>query len=280
MEIRTSTALRILPRYTGVTSLEEALEHPQACRLLWLDILLNDQLDLTAHQENDEIQKAFKKASSWFTTYRSLIHFVLNRNPLPHETYPIDMREYRTFAEALRFVWAPAPLTIDRLISLLQDFYQKKKISVELILIGGLALQAYGYAHRATQDVDGEIKGNFDAVMEFFQQNQIPADLGENISGWSVVAMPPGYRDRTTVFFEEEGIRILLLHPLDFIIAKLRRGTELDLDDSTYVAKQFGVSSHDIQLSAESALAISPKDTTLFIFRKTVELFCKTKISD
>jgi hypothetical protein len=102
----------------------------------------------------------------------------------------------------------------------------------------------------------------------------VPADLGENISGWSVVAMPPGYRDRTSVWHEDGGLRIRLLHPVDFVIAKLRRGTEQDLDDAQEVVMRFHIPPADIQAAADSAKQASPKDTALFTFRKIVDVFC------
>ena len=58
-------------------------------------------------------------------------------------------------------------------------------------------------------------------------------------------------------------MRLRLLHPTDFIIAKLRRGTDLDFDDAFYVARRFAITAHTIQEAAESAIAASPKDTTL-----------------
>ncbi len=102
----------------------------------------------------------------------------------------------------------------------------------------------------------------------------MPADLGENISGWSVVAMPPGYRGRASVLVEKPGLRVRLLAPADFIIAKLRRGTDLDLEDAASVAKRFTVTAATVKAAADSALAASPQDTTLFVFRKAVDLFC------
>lgn len=116
--------------------------------------------------------------------------------------------------------------------------------------------------------------GDLEQLVTFLRRHQIPADLGENMSGWSVIAMPPGYRDRASVFIERPGMRLRLLHPTDFIIAKLRRGTDLDFDDAFYVARRFTITTHTIQEAAESAIAASPKDTTLFLFRKTVNAFC------
>lgn len=166
------------------------------------------------------------------------------------------------------------PITIDRLASLLAEYVRQTGAAVDLLLLGALALQAYGAVDRATQDVDGEISGDLDALVEFLRARGIPADLGENISGWSIIAMPPGYRDRATVFLEQPGLRIRLLHPTDFIVAKLRRGTDLDLHDADFVARRFGITPQATREAAEAAVAASPKDTALFLFRKTVDVFC------
>lgn len=167
-----------------------------------------------------------------------------------------------------------SPLTTERLSKLLEEYVRQTGASVDLLLVGGLALQAYGYVDRATQDVDGEVTGDLEPLVEFFRQHQIPADLGENMSGWSVIAMPPGYRDRASVLREQPGLRLRLLHPTDFVIAKLRRGTELDLEDAEYVARRFGVTPEAVQAAAAAALVASPNDTALFLFRKIVEVFC------
>jgi hypothetical protein len=117
--------------------------------------------------------------------------------------------------------------------------------------------------------------GALEPLLEFLRSRQVPADLGENISGWSVVAMPPGYRDRTSVWHEDGGLRIRLLHPVDFVIAKLRRGTEQDLYDAQEMVRRFHLPSADIHAAANSAILALPKDTALFIFRKTVDIFCQ-----
>jgi hypothetical protein len=64
------------------------------------------------------------------------------------------------------------------------------------------------------------------------------------------------------------------LAPVDYVIAKLRRGIELDLDDALYVVRRFQICRSDIEEAANAALAASPQDTALFLFQKTVELFC------
>ena len=166
-----------------------------------------------------------------------------------------------------------SPLNLNQVIQKLAQYVRESGSSVDLILVGGLALQAYGWTDRVTMDVDGELVGELNELVEFLQRRHVPADLGENMSGWAVVAMPPGYRERTTVCYQEPGLTLRLLSPADFVISKLRRGTELDLDDAEYVARQFQLSVSEIQDMARRAIAASPKDTALFLFHKTVEVF-------
>ncbi|HEX5545487.1 MAG TPA: hypothetical protein VFX10_08320 [Nitrospira sp.] len=49
----------------------------------------------------------------------------------------------------------------------------------------------------------------------------IPADLTQNFSGWSVVAMPPGYRDRAVALINQPRLRIRVLSPVDFFCKNL-----------------------------------------------------------
>lgn len=167
-----------------------------------------------------------------------------------------------------------SPLTTDHLITLLREFVRQTGLPVDLLLVGGLALQAYGHTERVTRDVDGELYGDPEPLAHFLRHQSIPVDLGENMSGWAVVAMPPGYRERAETLIEEPNLHIRLLTPVDFILAKLRRGTELDLQDAQWMARRFSISPEDVQASANAALAASPRDTALFLFKQTVQLFC------
>lgn len=71
---------------------------------------------------------------------------------------------------------------------------------------------------------------------------------------------------------DRPGLRVL--GPLDFVIAKLRRGTELDLDDAQLVVQHYRLTVDAIRSAAEHALAVSPLDNTLYLFRKAVDIFC------
>ena len=176
--------------------------------------------------------------------------------------------------ESLPRSFGLSPITIDQLSALLAEYVRQSGASVDLLLVGGLALQAYGYAGRTTQDVDGEVTGDVDSLVRFLQQHQVPADIRENMSGWSVVAMPPGYRERASVLLDGPGLRLRLLDPVDFIIAKLRRGTEIDIEDANYVARRFGIAPKAVSEAAAAAISASPKDTAIFLFQKTVDIFC------
>lgn len=166
-------------------------------------------------------------------------------------------------------------LTLEHLIKLLRQYVTQAGTAVDLLLIGGLAMAGYGYPDRPTMDVDGEVQEGIRELRDYLSQHGVPANLGQNISGWSVVAMPPGYRDRSTLFVDEPHLRIRLLAPLDFVIAKLRRGTEEDLVDATSVAQRFCIPPDEIQRAASAALAASLEDTALFLFEQTVQRFCE-----
>jgi hypothetical protein len=167
-------------------------------------------------------------------------------------------------------------LTAKHLLELLTNFVEETGTSVDLLLVGALTLHAYGVSDRATRDVDAEMGGPIAPLLDYLTTHQIPADLTQNFSGWSVVAMPPGYRDRASDLINQTNLRVRVLTPIDFVIAKLRRGTDLDLDDALLVAQHYRLSADAIQSSARSAIAASPQDTALFLFQKTVELFCKS----
>jgi len=98
--------LRLLPAYLGTHSVGKAIRTTRGLRILWLEILVNDQLDLTPWQSEPAVQVAYQTACRWYTQYRRLITFLLDRAPLPVDAGPIDSRDYRVFGEALSFVYA------------------------------------------------------------------------------------------------------------------------------------------------------------------------------
>jgi hypothetical protein len=158
-------------------------------------------------------------------------------------------------------------------ITLLKQHTAEEQKPLKVTLIGGLALHYYGMEERSTFDVDAEIVGDLEALFHFLKASNIPADLSENISGWSVIAMPPGYRDRTVKIHQSGQLEVQVLDPKDFVIAKLRRFTEEDIGDALFVVKKYQIKPEEIALSAEAATQHSVKDTMLFLFKKNVEIF-------
>ena len=164
-------------------------------------------------------------------------------------------------------------LTLDHILALFEEYVRQTGQRLDVLLIGRLALYAYGSSEAQTDDVDAELKQDVERVGAFLKQHGIPSNLSENISGWSIVSLPPGYRDRAKALHERENLYVAVLEPADFIISKLRRGTDQDFADAEFVAHRYGVTPQAIQDAADAALAASPKDTALFVFRKAVVLF-------
>jgi len=167
---------------------------------------------------------------------------------------------------------------LKKILSLLKIFAKERENRIEVILLGGLALQHYGMQDRATIDVDAEVSVDLEKLFQFLKANQIPSDLSENISGWSVVAMPPGYRDRAITIYQNPCLRVAVLCPLDFIISKLRRFTEEDIHDALFIVKKFSILPEEIERAAHEAICHSVKDTALFLFQSNVRLFLNKTI--
>ena len=169
-------------------------------------------------------------------------------------------------------------LTLDRLFALLEDYVRQTGRRLDVLLIGRLAMYAYGAAEAQTDDVDAELAQDVEEVGAFLKRHGVPSNLSENISGWSIVSLPPGYRGRARALHSRENLQVSLLDPLDFVVSKLRRGTEQDFTDAEFVARRYGLTAQAVQAAADAAIAASPKDTALFVFRKAVALFLHSRL--
>lgn len=74
-------------------------------------------------------------------------------------------------------------LTRDRLFNLLGQYVARTGHPIDLLLIAGLAMLAYGHSSRATIDVDGELREGVRPLKEFLSSHGIPASLGQSVSG-------------------------------------------------------------------------------------------------
>jgi len=110
LEIRSSSPaehpLILLPAYLGTNSVAEAIQTARGQRILWLEILVNEHLDLSPWSSEPAVQQAYQTACRWYTHYRRLLTSLLGRTALPPDHGPIDYRDYRAFAEVLSFVCA------------------------------------------------------------------------------------------------------------------------------------------------------------------------------
>ena len=96
----------LLPAYLGTNSIAEAVQTVRGQRILWLEILVNEHLDLSSWTSDPAVQQAYQTACRWYTQYRRLLTSLLGRTALPPDNGPIDYRDYRAFAEVLSFVCA------------------------------------------------------------------------------------------------------------------------------------------------------------------------------
>jgi len=162
---------------------------------------------------------------------------------------------------------------LERVFRILKEFTKGGRHPLKIILLGELALQYYGMEKRITVDLDAEVQGDLEDLFRYLKQNHIPADLSEDISGWSVIAMPPGYRNRAETIQRGDFLEVRVLTPVDFIIAKLRQFTEEDIKDAIFVSRKYGIKAVEVEQAADEAIQHSVKDTALFLFRKNVQLF-------
>lgn len=96
--------LKIIPYYTGIKNLRSFLKEGRNPELLWLEILLNDNIRWEDYFKIKEVKKAYQKACVWYGNFKTLIDFYTKRQPLKIKKARIDLRDYRKFLEALSFV--------------------------------------------------------------------------------------------------------------------------------------------------------------------------------
>ncbi len=143
-----------------------------------------------------------------------------------------------------------------------------------IIAVGRSALELYGIEAQYTQDIDFELIADEDVwneIERLIERLGVKADYGEDFDRWSVVPMPKGYRERAECVIKVGDIEICVLDPIDYVIAKLRRGTSEDEADARAVMKKFNLSREDIEKRLELIEPI--KDVEFFLFKKRMESF-------
>ena len=160
---------------------------------------------------------------------------------------------------------------LQRYIDAFEEFSAKKDETIELLLIGGLAMSVYGIP-RYTIDIDAEIKCSdktYYELIEYLKARGMAFNLSENIAGWGIVPLPEGYRERATIAYKGKQLILKTLDPVDFIFSKLMRGTEQDFSDAIDVIKKYNLNS-DVIKERESLIKY-PKDSETLFFRKKLQ---------
>mgnify|MGYP000157704222 FL=1 len=160
-------------------------------------------------------------------------------------------------------------------IEKIEEILNRINKKIELIIIGGLAMSFYGHP-RYTIDIDGEIhcdEETYNILVTALRKEGINFNIGENISGWGIVPLPEGYRDRAKKVYESDHLILKILDPLDFIFTKLTRGTEEDFQDILNVIKNYRIT-REMILEREKLIRY-PKDPETFFFKKKIEHLLK-----
>lgn len=148
---------------------------------------------------------------------------------------------------------------------------------LRIILCGGLATIAYGFEERATLDIDAEVNADFKAVEQLKKNIRFPVELTTDISRWSMIDIPEGYRERAVPLniVKTKNINVFLLSPLDLIISKLRVFRDKDIQDALFLIRKFNIKKNDILKASKQAIKQSPPSTELLRFEKSLKYFLK-----
>ncbi len=151
--------------------------------------------------------------------------------------------------------------------------------NIEIIVVGGTAMSFYG-DYRTTTDIDAEIlncpEDLYKASLENLKENKIQFNIDEDFDSWGMVPMPSGYRERANLIYKEDNITVKTLEPVDFIISKLRRGADIDINDAEKIASRNNITEKAIRERASEIEFIKTEET--FWFKQRLEMFINEKI--
>jgi hypothetical protein len=152
------------------------------------------------------------------------------------------------------------------------------KRSVEIILLGGLAMALYG-RRRKTRDLDAEIPAlTGPQLARLLRYLDIPADLSRDVSHWGMIDLPPGYRGRAKQLWRKGRVTVRVLSPLDLVMSKLRVMRESDIQDALYLIRHFKITRPAIRRAMNHMIRASIPSTDLFFFEKFMEGFLKKRV--
>jgi hypothetical protein len=153
-------------------------------------------------------------------------------------------------------------------INKIESFAKSKNESIELLLIGGLAMSFYEMS-RYTTDIDAEIKCGdkiYFELIEYLKKENISFNISDNISKWGIVPLPADYVKRARTVYKSDYLILKVLDPIDFVFSKLIRGTEEDFNDATEVIHKYTITKDS--LIEHKKLIQFPKDPETLFFEK------------
>jgi len=152
-------------------------------------------------------------------------------------------------------------------IDKIEGFARLKKESIELLLVGGLAMSFYGMPRYT---VDAEIKCSEEVyfkLIEYLKKENLSFNISDNINSWGVIPLPDSYRERAQTVYKSDYLTLKVPEPVDFVFSKLLRGTEEDFSDASQVINKHKITKDS--LIERKKLIRFPKDPeTLFFERK------------
>ena len=169
--------------------------------------------------------------------------------------------------------------TIERVKKIVNFLSKNTDKNIEIIVVGGTAMSFYG-DYRTTMDIDAEIincpENLYKSLLEHLKENKIQFNIDEDFDNWGMVAMPLGYRERAIPVYNVGNITVKTLEPIDFIISKLRRGADIDINDAEKIVSRNNITEKAIRERVSKIEFIKTEET--FWFKQRLEMFINEKI--
>ena len=169
--------------------------------------------------------------------------------------------------------------SIERVKKLVDFLAKNTDENIDIIVVGGTAMSFYG-DYRTTTDIDAEIlncpEDLYNASLKYLRDNKIQFNIDEDFDSWGMVPMPRGYRERAVAVYKEGTITVKTLEPVDFIISKLRRGADVDIEDTEKIISRYNIDEKAIRERVSKIEFIKTEET--FWFKQRLERFIDEKI--
>ena len=164
---------------------------------------------------------------------------------------------------------------IDALVRAIEPISRR---SVDVILLGGLAMAWYG-SSRQTHDLDAEVSSlTRPQLTRLWQSLDFPADLSTDVSHWGMIDLPPGYRKRAKTIRRHGRVTVRILAPIDLAMSKLRVMRESDIQDARFLIRRFRITKLQIRRAMNRMIRASIPSTDLFFFQRFMDGFLNDQL--